>query len=51
MREYVARLIDCGIPRQVAVCVCNDFKRRGKLSQLNHYVKEVEIECGVIDDV
>lgn len=45
MREYVARLIACGIPRQVAVCVCADFKRRGKMAELARYVDAVEEEC------
>lgn len=51
MREYVARLIDCGIPRQVAVCVCQDFKRRGSLISLGQYVDAVEEECRRNDDV
>lgn len=45
MREYIARLIDAGMPRQVAVCVCNDFKRRGMMRDLALYVDAVEAEC------
>lgn len=45
MNEYVARLIDCGIPRVTAVCICQHFKRENKLDDLALYVDAVEAEC------
>lgn len=44
MHEFIARLIDCGMPRKVAACVCMDFQRRGKLEELARYVETVEKE-------
>ena len=44
MHEFIARLIDCGVPRKVATCVCAGFQRRGKLLELARYVEEVEKE-------
>lgn len=44
MHEFIARLIDCGMPRKVAACVCMDFHRRGKLDELARYVETVERE-------
>lgn len=46
MQEMVARLIACGVPREVAVCVCKHFKRRGDL-ELVRYVEAVEDESHV----
>lgn len=43
--EYVSRLIDCGIPRVTAVCICNHFKRQHKPRDLALYVEAVEAEC------
>lgn len=43
MQEMIARLIDCGMPRSVAVCVCNYFKADPK--KLACYVDEVEKEA------
>ena len=45
MNEYVKRLIDCGIPRKTALCICAQFKRKGQLRELEHYVEAVEREC------
>lgn len=45
MQEFVARLIDCGIPRMTAVCICNHFKKENKLDDLALYVDAVEAEC------
>lgn len=44
MHEFIARLIDCGLPRKVAACVCADFARRGKMIELARYVETVERE-------
>lgn len=45
MQDFVARLIDCGIPRVTAVCICNHFRRENKLDDLALYVDAVEEEC------
>ena len=45
MQEYVARLIDCGIPRVTAVAICQHFKRENKMIDLALYVEAVEAEC------
>ena len=44
MREYIARLIRCGMPREVAVCVCRQFFRRKEYKELDYYVDAVEKE-------
>ena len=44
MREYIIRLIDCGMPRDVAVCVCRIFARRNDYCGLEEYVYSVEEE-------
>lgn len=44
MRQYIARLIDTGMPRKVAVCMCRFFRSR---SALERYVEGVEAECRV----
>ena len=45
MQELVKRLIDCGIPRKTAVCICNAFARQNKRRELELYVEAVEREC------
>ena len=45
MNKLIARLIDCGMNREVALAVYYDFKRKGKLSDFEHYVESVEYEC------
>lgn len=44
MHEYIARLIRCGMPREVAVCVCKQYFRRKQLWELDQYVYSVEQE-------
>ena len=44
MQQFVARLIDCGFPRDTAVCICNSYRRQGKLDELALYVDAVEEE-------
>lgn len=44
MHDFISRLIDCGLPRKVAACVCMDFQRRGKMAELALYVETVERE-------
>ena len=46
MCEYVARLIDCGIPRVTAICICRYFKNKHQMRELDDYVASVEAECG-----
>lgn len=45
MNRLIARLIDCGIEREVALAVFRDFKRRGRLDEFERYVESVEYEC------
>ena len=45
MNTLIARLIDCGIEREVALAVYRDFKRRGRLYDFERYVESVEDEC------
>ena len=42
MRKYVERLVLCGVPRQAAMCVCAEFRRRGKMAGLKQYVALME---------
>ena len=50
MQDYVARLIDCGVPRCTAVYICNHY--RHKPDELERYVEEVERETRVtLEDV
>lgn len=52
MREYVARLIRCGVTRETAVIICRYYKRRGMMRELAKYVEDVERETyGRVDDV
>lgn len=45
MNKLIARLIDCGMEREVALAVYHDFKKRGKLYEFERYVESVELEC------
>ena len=51
VHEYIARLIDAGMPRKVAAFVCADYNRRGKMDDLARYVEAVEKENGKMGDV
>lgn len=51
MHEYIARLIDAGMPRKVAAGVCVYYQWRGKRQELAHYVEAVEKENGKVADV
>jgi len=44
MRELIARLIDCGMTREVALHMYGVFKRRGQLDDFEKYVESVEEE-------
>ena len=50
MREYVARLIKCGMPRDIALCVCRSFVKKGDWRGLHQYVYEVEEEVKERED-
>lgn len=50
MNKLIARLIDCGMEREVALAVYANFKRRGRLSDFERYVEEVEEECRTQED-
>ena len=45
MNKLIARLIDCGMDREIALAVYSDFKRRGRLFEFERYVESVEEEC------
>lgn len=52
MQDFVARLIDCGVPRLTAVFICRHYMRLGKKAELEKYVEAVEAETRVfVDDV
>lgn len=45
MNKLIARLIDCGMPREIALAVYRNFKRSGNLFEFERYVEGVEEEC------
>ena len=45
MNKLIARLIDCGMPREVALAVYRNFKRNSNLFEFERYVLSVEEEC------
>ena len=44
MNKLIARLIDAGMPREVALAVYRNFKRNGNLYEFERYVESVEEE-------
>jgi len=44
MQKFIARLIDCGMPRITAVYICNSYRRKGQMRELAEYVAAVEEE-------
>ena len=44
MNKLIARLIDCGMPREIALAVYRNFKRDGNLFEFERYVEGVEEE-------
>ena len=44
MDKLIARLIDCGMPRDVALAVYRSFKRANNLWEFERYVEGVEEE-------
>lgn len=45
MNKLIARLIDCGIPREVALAIYRSFKMNSNLIEFERYVESVEDEC------
>ena len=43
MNRLIARLIDCGMPRDIAVCMMKQYRNRPHDFEL--YVESVEAEC------
>lgn len=50
MNKLIARLIDCGMSREVALAVYANYKRRGLLYEFERYVESVEAECEEQED-
>ena len=44
MNKLIARLIDCGMPREVALAVYRNYKRTGNMYDFERYVESVEAE-------
>lgn len=42
MNKLIARLIDCGMTRDVALFMYVKYKRAGKLDEFERYVESVE---------
>ena len=42
MNKLIARLIDCGMTREVALHMYGLYKRRGHLDEFERYVESVE---------
>jgi len=45
MNVLIARLIDCGMTRKVALHMYSVYKRQGKLDEFERYVESVEESC------
>ena len=45
MNKLIARLIDCGMPRDVALAIYRSYKRENNLFEFERYVEGVEEEC------
>ena len=50
MNKLIARLIDCGMPREVALAVYRSFKRSRNMFEFERYVEGVEEETRVQED-
>lgn len=44
MKDYITRLIDCGMPRDIAVCIVRQYAKRNDWVNLEAYVYSVEEE-------
>lgn len=45
VNRLIARLIDCGMDRDIALAVYRSFKRDSNLFEFERYVEGVEEEC------
>ena len=45
MNKLIARLIDCGMPREVALAVYRSYKKKNNLFEFERYVEGVEEEA------
>ena len=45
MNKLIARLIDCGFSREVALSIYNSFKKNSNLIEFERYVEGVEDVC------
>ena len=43
--KLIARLIDCGMSRDVALAIFASFKRNSNMFEFERYVEGVEEEC------
>ncbi len=50
MRECIARLIKCGMPRDVALAICRSYARRRDWYGMEQYVYSVEQETKERED-
>ena len=50
MNKLIARLIDCGMDREIALAVYRDFKKHGRLFEFEQYVEAVEAEIREQED-
>ncbi len=51
MNKLIARLIDCGMTRDVALHMYGVYKRRNRLSEFERYVESVEAQYEQMEDV
>lgn len=45
MNKLIARLIDTGMPREIALAVYRNYLRIGNMYEFERYVESVEAEC------
>ena len=50
MNKLIARLIDAGMPREVALAIFRSFKRDGDLAGFRRYVESVEEETSLQEE-
>lgn len=51
MNKLIARLIDCGMPREVALAVYRNYKKSNNLFEFERYVESVEEETKFQEEV
>ena len=51
MNKLIARLIDCGMPREIALAVYHNYKRHGNLFEFERYVESVEEETRIKEEL